>query len=360
MGWHSSTIGLWKSQPIKFLTKKLSEIDNENLKEYKMKMEEYEALPKDEQKEQERPRYYRFLIDDSTPEKRNEFLSYHNSLLQCTDELKGFFDNINRYSKSGESSQLLSIADNTDYSCDRVSKETLLIQRPFLSIIGGVQTDLLPKCFTENFLDSGLYQRFLIVFHPQKVRRYYGKSTFDGSRLSEKWSNIVADIQKYYPAPIRLAFDEDANELLYDFGNNYVELLKEKVGENCRRISICDKSMIWLYRISLITAIANKRDCITRADVQYAIDCVKYFIDCSMTVLERIEHSENTKTHLPLQDIVGKFFENFPQLKPLRGTMNTAVGKGDSYFQTMCCKYKGKKVCNVLIIRRERGKSFPA
>lgn len=334
--------GCGKSQPIKFLKKKLSEIDSENLKEYNMEMEEYEALPKDEQKVQERPRLHRLLIDDSTPEKRNDYLCY-NALLQCTDELKGFFDNINRYSKSGESSQLLSIADNTDFSCDRVSKETLLIQRPFLSIIGGVQTDLLPKCFTENFLDSGLYQRFLIVFHPHKVRRHHGKSNFDGSQLSEKWSCIVASIQNHYTNPIRLAFDEDANELLYDFGNNYVEPLKEKVGENCRRISICDKSMIWLHRISLITAIANKRDCITRADVQYAIDCVKYFIDCSMAVLERIEHSNNTKTHIPLQDIVGKFFENFPQLEQLRGMMNKAIGRGDSYLQNMCWKYKGKR-----------------
>ncbi len=334
--------GVGKSDPQKFFTKPLLEADRKSFEQYRADCKHYESLSKEEQQQTEKPRFSKFLLDDSTPEKRNEYLSYNNGMLQNTDELKGFFDNTNRYSKSGEISQLLSISDNTSFACDRVSKESMLVDSPFLNILGGIQPNMLHKCFSEGLIDNGFIYRFLFVYHNGNGQRTFGRKQFNTKELQTQWSAFLYDLQTHYSNQTELCFSDEALNLIYDYGNNVVNVNKQNTADD-RVCATYDKSMVCLERVALITAIANKRVVITADDVRYALACTNYFVSCTLQVLQKIDSSNAKQIPLSTQELIGRFFERFPELKVLQATMNKAIGKTDSYFQAMFNKYISKK-----------------
>ena len=95
-----------KSQPVKWVISPLIKRDKENYRLYsQQKAELKESVC---QEKIDLPIFKQLIISDSTPEGRNKCLFQNpNGVILFRDELKGLLDDVGRYGRSGEISQLL-------------------------------------------------------------------------------------------------------------------------------------------------------------------------------------------------------------------------------------------------------------
>lgn len=110
--------GTNKSHPLSFALAPIEKVDQKNFQEYKREKAEYEQiknLSKTEREETnaalpEAPYWKQYLLTDYTPESLN---GVHQKNLRgvgiYSDELIGWFENFNRYNKSGEEQYWLSV-----------------------------------------------------------------------------------------------------------------------------------------------------------------------------------------------------------------------------------------------------------
>ena len=170
--------GANKSHPLSTVFKPLKDLDKITNDEYIHKMKAHlaysnlSAKKREEREEVPEPTLKKMVLTNFTPEVLNKRLNDNpRGCVVLSDELASFFEGMNNYSKNDHSSNYLSFWSNQPTTIDRVGKKIpLMIETPYLSIIGGVQPRVLNKVFKPQQLDSGFFQRFLFAFpkHAQK------------------------------------------------------------------------------------------------------------------------------------------------------------------------------------------------
>lgn len=139
-----------KSALVKSLLQPMREADTESYKTYREALKEWK---KSGDEKSEKPTFRQHLLSNSTPEARNQALANNpNGIFLYRDEIRGFLDDIGRYNRSGEISDLLSLFDADDITINRKSEDTLLIEKPFMSIFGSIQPDVLASTFGGDLL----------------------------------------------------------------------------------------------------------------------------------------------------------------------------------------------------------------
>jgi hypothetical protein len=89
----------------------------------------------------------------------------HNSR-GCTvlpDELIGFLNRLNRYAQGDDEQKILSIFNSKSFNVQRIGRDEDLVDDYSLSIIGGIQNDLLSKLSDGDRGSNGFFHRFLIA-----------------------------------------------------------------------------------------------------------------------------------------------------------------------------------------------------
>jgi len=276
--------GVGKSEPLNIAFRPLQQIDKVSYEDYNQKVTLWkaESLKAKESKdiEPEKPFFKQVLIDDSTPESLYNSISSNNGLTLYRDELSGWFSDFGRYSKSGEVSRYLSIYDNNQFTINRKSEEPQLINDPYLSIIGGIQPEILKKNIESNCMkENGFLQRFLIVYPDNPKKSYYSESKPD-EIIQSNYNNLIKHLSDT-PDYGTFSLSSEAKNEFIKFSNEMTE-----------RINLCNddylkgmygKFEIHVLRIALIifTIIQNKQ-ILTRnlslETMQYSIDICRYFI----------------------------------------------------------------------------------
>ena len=130
-------------------------------KEYKSAKAEYEST---DTKGKKKPVLRQVLIDDVTMEVLAKILE-HNPR-GCTvlpDELIGFLNRLNRYAQGDDEQKILSIFNSKSFNVQRIGRDEDLVDDYSLSIIGGIQNDLLSKLSDGDRGSNGFFHRFLIA-----------------------------------------------------------------------------------------------------------------------------------------------------------------------------------------------------
>lgn len=154
-----------KTTPMREVLRPLTNRNAENYEAFREAMKKYDAEVKAGNENADKPVYRQLIISDSTPESRIKALSENPNVLLVSDEIATMLYNMNRYNKSGEVPQLISIWSVDDIIINRKSETALLIKEPCLSIIGGTQPDVLADTFgSDYFMGSGFNQRWLFVY----------------------------------------------------------------------------------------------------------------------------------------------------------------------------------------------------
>ena len=230
---------------------------------------------------------------------RIKALSENPNVLLVSDEIATMLYNMNRYNKSGEVPQLISIWSVDDIIINRKSETALLIKEPCLSIIGGTQPDVLADTFgSDYFMSSGFNQRWLFVYPDDIPPAMYSESKVD-KEISDDWEvfiNSLLDFDFEGNNYGTLYIRDEAKKLYIDYYNK----LQLKKSSACGYMaSVYAKLQIMVERWAGITHLFWNSDTIQiqPEEMDYSIRCMDYFERCAEKVYMKLtEAKEKTET----------------------------------------------------------------
>lgn len=278
-----------KSTPVRQILRPLTDRDSANYKLYKEEMKAYRKAQDDSI---EKPIFKQLLISDSTPEARNKALSVStNGILLYRDEIKGFLDDIGRYTRSGEVSQLLSVYDNDNIIVNRKSDDTLLIEQPFMSILGTIQPDVLADAFGRDLLmNNGFVQRWMFVYPDNVPPSMYSESSMPQSIIS-MWNDYINRLLDFDFASNRLGTLYITNEAKQLYVDYYDKLQLKKYGACDYMASIYAKLQIMVERWAGIAHLLGNEPDMSRIlpeEMEYSVRCMDYFERCAEKVYMKL------------------------------------------------------------------------
>lgn len=129
-------------------------------------------------------------------------------LTLATDELSGLIGGMNQYKEGGKGNDrqfYLSAWDQQTYRAERVDEgRSVVVARPFISIIGAIQPDILPTLRGEHDKrgkgppDDGFFDRFLVAYPPEP--KAIGETWADISDSTLRlWDEAVTELLRLYP-----------------------------------------------------------------------------------------------------------------------------------------------------------------
>jgi Protein of unknown function (DUF3987) len=224
-----------KSPIIGAAAKPLIGIDHNLASDYARRMAEYNDLTKDEKREVEKPKQVRVRLEDTTMEAAQEVLKDSPDGLLCLqDEMSGWFGSMDKYSGKGGSAKdrgfWLQSFNGGQSAVNRVARGSFVIPNLSVSMLGGIQPEVIRNLAAESH-DDGLLQRlFPIVLSPATLgldepmtdvaKRY--------SDLIHKLHTLTAkQIGDYGPGATGegiLKFDDDAQAIRKELENKHLNL----------------------------------------------------------------------------------------------------------------------------------------
>jgi hypothetical protein len=195
------------------------------LKEYQ-KYNEIEGMTSNERKAEgidrmQEPNCFQYIVKDSTPEALTKIhLTNNRGLMINRDELKGWLDDFNRYSNSGEQSNLLSTFNRVSMITNRKGgglNSVLRIEKPCILIFGGMQPDLIPSLASDNRGENGFLARFCNVWPDNTEKPLYTKARVPET-ITNNWSDYITGLTQIQEQK-NISLSNDAENLYSDWCN---------------------------------------------------------------------------------------------------------------------------------------------
>lgn len=180
-GWVSSPIlylilvgrpGMGKTPPLDFAFRPIRKRDAKVIKQFKIDMENYNSILESQKgRKDERPPLppkpilKRTIISDFTPEALIRALNDNpRGVTVYVDEIMGMFNAVNQYSKGQLIEQLLTAFSGKPLDVSRCSMPIPIhIERPFINIVGTMQTTRVHELVDKGYKDNGLLDRIIFV-----------------------------------------------------------------------------------------------------------------------------------------------------------------------------------------------------
>lgn len=284
-----------KSVPLKDIYAPLYTINNQLFETYSAKVEEVKAA-RTEGNEKPMPKTCQILIEDSTPEARNQALCDNpHGLLNSREELSGSLGDIGRYGNSGEMGALLSLRDCTPFTTNRKSEGLRVINNSFYSWVGGIQPGMLKPTFENpKFMSMGFLNRFLVfypsVFPERKAKRTKEETTVEPEVVA-KWAKLISDTY-YNMVPTELSASADAMEVYCRFvDNSYRE---DESAASDYEASVWGKLRIYVLQLAGIACVMNAVEhgvapsFVTAEQMSWAVDVAYYSQSCQQKMMKQI------------------------------------------------------------------------
>lgn len=280
-----------KTTPMREILRPLINRNASNYESFQEAMKKYNAEVKAGNENADIPKFKQLVISDSTPESRVKALSENSNVLLVSDEIATMLYNMNRYNKSGEVPQLISIWSVDDIIINRKSETALLIKEPCLSIIGGTQPDVLTDTFgSDYFMSSGFNQRWMFVYPDDIPPAMYSESKVS-KEISDSWSEYINGLLDFDFASSGIGtfyIMDEAKQLYIDY---YNKLQLKKTGVCGYMASVYAKLQIIVQRWAGIVHILGNNPGMSRIlpeEMEYSIRCMDYFERCAEKVYMKL------------------------------------------------------------------------
>ena len=206
-----------KTPIINTTCKALREEDYRMHRGYCAQMAFWDALSKQEKKAAPRPVEKRLIIGDTTSEGAQEvFKSQARGLMGLYDELGGWFGQMERYAaQSGRGAERgfwLQAYNGGGFRVDRVGRGSLYLPNLSVTLLGGVQPDLIRKV-SDVPSDDGLIQRLIPIMLRSGAPAGHDQEAAEAMR----------DFDLLVPQLLVLKRPEGANHLKFDDGAQTVQ-----------------------------------------------------------------------------------------------------------------------------------------
>lgn len=239
-------------------------------------------------------RDYYLFPNDSTIESLSDILSYSKRGLLVHSEFGSLLSQLNR-GYSGDSKQFLTtIYDVPEtWEVSRATKENILLQRPFISILGASTIDWVKENSNPSDLRSGFLARFLYSIRNRPDKRFMPLLRLrELTKQSENYID-VREIYEYlisFREPAKLEITNKAVDLHCEYDEqSYYEMLNLS---NENEASFKARLLIYALKFAGIIAITDRRNQITFNDMKDALNITNYF----KRNVERLLNNEMTQT----------------------------------------------------------------
>ncbi len=276
-----------KSHPLSFAYRPIRKREKDYFKAYEEALRLYEIdqkRPVEQREDLEKPQLKKFQLQDFTPEALTH-IHYHNKRGICinVDEINGWLKNINRYNKSGEVELYLTLWSGKPICVDRKSSSSILLEDPFLNIIGTIQTSILGELTKDNNGENGFMDRILFAFANEEQSMKWKDTELDSIHIQnyERIVENLLDLSFIEDEPTILNFSDEARELLFRWQNENDEKVREC--EHDYERSIHRKMEMYAIRFSLLIQLIHYgsndmgKGCVGLSAVQKALRLIEYY-----------------------------------------------------------------------------------
>ena len=192
-GWSRRGCGLgWSDCPARrsprssrATVRPLARLDAELLETYLSEMQPTSSSTRRSAKEAEKPVQKRLRLEDTTIEAAQEVLAGSpDGVLLVQDELSGFFGSMDKYSGHRGAAKdrgfWLQSYNGGPYALNRISRGVGIIPNLSVSLLGGIQPDVIRRLSSESYDDGFLQRMLLIVMRPARSARHVRGRTCRG------------------------------------------------------------------------------------------------------------------------------------------------------------------------------------
>jgi hypothetical protein len=221
-------------------TREAAEIEREtaNREEYEQEIERLKSAPRSKRRKRpEKPEpANRFLVSDTTAE---ALLAIHAraplGLLLHRDELGGWFRSFNQYKAGGQGGDAQVWAElhqGKPALIDRKAGGTLSVPRAAVSIIGGIQPELLQATLAGEHLFDGIASRILFVAPAERLKKW-NEATIN-NKTRKMWTGRLDKLLALQPdkdgAPVDLPMTRAAKALWVRFYRDHAQRETQECG----------------------------------------------------------------------------------------------------------------------------------
>lgn len=205
--------GINKTHSLNFGIQPLFKMERHYYNQYKQDLIVYQKLDEKERLRTPEPDLKQLLITDITPETISQVHEINlRGIGYYKDELIAWLNDFNRYHKGSDEQFWLSAFSNKSIRVNRANKKTIMIESPFIPVIGGIQPSILPELFGDKRTGNGFTDRILFVF-PDQIEKPHWKEEEMPQELIEEYDNMINHLFK-----IELRFGEYHNIQPYEVG----------------------------------------------------------------------------------------------------------------------------------------------
>ena len=255
--------GSVKSHPLRFA---LQPIINRDIKSRLRFQKELDGYQEELQKggNPEKPKCSQRFVQDATPEALVKIIAANPSgVCNYCDEVSLFFNNLNRYSKGGFDSMMLSLFDCLPIFMDRSGTDVkVTIVNPFANIAGTIQLDVFVKLYKGHLTENGFLHRIMAVYNDGPDELPYDSELEIPSELQEKWSNVINSILKLedgfkeFATPAEYTLSEEAKGIYSIWSRNTTDRVNMVEPHEMR--GFFQKIKSYVYRVALILQVAKE------------------------------------------------------------------------------------------------------
>lgn len=210
-----------------------------------------------EERPSPRPIWRPHLVDDITMEALLAKLDVcpRGVGLHC-DELVGWLAGMDKYRKGGDRQKWLSLFNGSQVSEIRKTSGELLVERPFVSVAGGVQPGRLEALGRDH---DGLIHRLLFVYPDEQVKQYAR-----GESVGKQWGEAYASMLEQLLAmemrmeegelvPVLLVHSNEAAEAYAAWDRMNTDRINEaNAAENELSAALFGKLDTYVHRLALV------------------------------------------------------------------------------------------------------------
>ena len=286
-----------KTDPLKACLSYFTKEDNVSFKEYNLKSSEfkaYEKLPAKEKKlapSVEQPYYFQYLLNDYTPEALFRAHSINErGICIYRDELKGWFDDFNRYSNSGEQSTMLSTFYRQPMQINRASKEPINIPKPCIYVCGGIQPELLRDLAKDSRAENGFLSRIMFVYPDLDEKQQYSTKKLKEDTISDyhKYLSLFTEMDEI----LNVTLSKEAEEVYAEWFNANVEITNKEPKGYLKgvygKLDVISLRLAVVVHGMKIACNENVSNIITFETMNIAIELTEYFRETALKVYTKI------------------------------------------------------------------------
>ena len=284
--------GVNKSHPLTQTIKPLQKLDAKNYTIHKETSKEYEIKKRQAIKENteipDAPKRKQKLLNDTTLEALFSTLENNKrGVGVVVDELAGVLKNMNRYNSGSDVEAWLSLFSGKGVGINRKGGGSILIENPFVSLSGTIQTAILKEMGKDCRSNNGFVDRFLFAFPKYSTRPHFNQNEVDQSVFTD-YDNIInrillLDFKEHEGQDVSniLRFSKEALQAFIDWSKSNTDLINET--ENDNQKGVYSKLENYVIRLALIMQMlswaCNEADCecVELDAINSAIKLIEYF-----------------------------------------------------------------------------------